>query len=37
MKKVIHLTRANKRYDQRICFLQEHDYDVMFIVSDDLE
>ena len=42
MKKVVHLTSAHKRYDQRIlwrecCSLQEHGYDVTLVVNDDLE
>lgn len=40
MKKVVHLTSAHKRYDQRIlwrecCSLQEHGYDVTLVVNDD--
>ncbi len=42
MKKVVHLTSAHTRYDQRIlwrecCSLQEHGYDVTLIVNDDQE
>lgn len=42
MKKVVHLTSAHKRYDQRIlwrecCSLQEHGYNVTLIVNDDQE
>lgn len=40
MTKVVHLTSAHRRYDQRIlwrecCSLREHGYDVTLIVNDD--
>lgn len=39
MKKVVHLTSAHRRYDQRIlwrecCSLREHGYDVTLVVND---
>lgn len=40
VKKVVHLTSAHPRYDQRIlwrecCSLREHGYDVALVVNDD--
>ena len=42
MKKVVHLTSAHPRHDQRIllrecCSLREHGYDVTLVVNDDQE
>lgn len=42
MKKIVHLTSAHPRHDQRIlwrecCSLREHGYDVTLVVNDDQE